>query len=85
MHLGGLVHMSTRIAIRLPDEIVAYLDGEVAAGRVPSRAAFVTSALEREIRRQIAQRDAEILRSQGSGDELDDVVVWTVEHMRPGR
>ena len=46
--------MSTQIAVRLPDEMVAYLDAEVAAGRVPSRAAFVTSALEREIMRQIA-------------------------------
>ena len=74
--------MSTQIAVRLPDEMVAYLDREVAAGRVPSRAAFVTSALEREIRRQIAQRDAEILRSQATGDDLDDLVAWTAEHLR---
>ena len=35
--------MSTQIAVRLPDPVVAFLDEEVAAGRVASRAALVFS------------------------------------------
>ncbi|MDN4477557.1 ribbon-helix-helix domain-containing protein [Demequina sp. SYSU T00039] len=72
--------MSTQIAVRLPDEMVAFLDEAVAAGEAPSRAALVASALEREMRRTLAQRDAVILRDAGPGDDLDPVVAWTVEH-----
>ena len=34
--------MSRQIAVRLPDELVAYVDEAVAAGRVKSRAELVT-------------------------------------------
>jgi Arc/MetJ-type ribon-helix-helix transcriptional regulator len=61
--------MSTQIAVRLPDEIVSFLDHEVREHRAPSRAAVVLRALERERRRQIAARDAAILA--GSGDDTD--------------
>lgn len=70
--------MSTQIAVRLPDEMVAFLDRAVAAGKAPSRAALVTSALEREMRRLVAEHDAELLRAQGTEDDLDDLVAWTV-------
>ncbi|WP_280923972.1 ribbon-helix-helix domain-containing protein [Ornithinimicrobium cryptoxanthini] len=70
--------MTTQIAIRLPDELVAFLDRAVAEGRASSRASVVTSALEREIRRQLAEQDAEILRVVGPEDDLDDLVFWTV-------
>lgn len=53
--------MSTQIAVRLPEQIVAFLDGEIEAGRAKSRAQVVLRALEREHRRQLASRDAEIL------------------------
>lgn len=69
--------VSTQIAVRLPDEIVAFLDRAVAAGRVASRAALVATAVEREMRRQAADQDAQILRRQGSADDLDDLVRWT--------
>lgn len=69
--------MTTQIAVRLPDEMVAFLDRSVAAGKAPSRAALVASALEREMRSQAARRDAEILESVGPGDELDDLVSWS--------
>lgn len=69
--------MSTQIAVRLPDEIVAFLDRTVASGRATSRAALVTAAVEREMRRQAADQDAQILRRQGSADDLDDLVRWT--------
>ncbi len=41
--------MTTQIAVRLPDDMVEFLDGQVASGRAPSRAAVVASAIEREI------------------------------------
>lgn len=72
--------MTVQIAIRLPDDMVAFLDKSVAAGSAPSRAALVARALEREMRRQIAEHDATILREQGAADELDDLVNWSVAH-----
>ena len=46
-----------------------------------SRAALVSSALEREMRRQAAEADAAILRQQGAADELDPLVDWVVGHL----
>lgn len=68
--------MSTQIAVRLPDDMVAFLDQSVADGRAPSRAALVASAVEREMRRLVAEQDARILRAQGTADDLDDLVEW---------
>jgi len=76
--------MTTQIAVRLSDEVVAFLDGAVADGRVPSRAALVTSALEREMRRLAAERDVEILQREGAADDLDDLVAWTARHIEFG-
>ena len=69
--------MSTQIAVRLPDEVVAFLDRSVASGRAPSRAALVAAAVEREMRRQAAERDAELLGDAGADDDLDDLVAWS--------
>lgn len=74
--------MSTQIAVRLPDDMVAFLDRTVAAGKAPSRASLVTAAVEREMRRQAADEDARILQQQGSADDLDDLVRWTAAHPR---
>lgn len=68
--------VSTQIAVRLPDAMVAFLDRAVAEGRAPSRAALVASAVEREMRRLLAEYDAETLRRDGSADDLDDLVQW---------
>jgi Arc/MetJ-type ribon-helix-helix transcriptional regulator len=62
--------MSKQIAVRLPDELVAFVDEVVESGREPSRAAVVTAALERERRRAIAARDAEILAMTGTDPDL---------------
>ena len=75
-----LEFMSTQIAVRLPDEMVAFLDRSVAAGKVSSRAALVASAVEREMRRLAAEEDAQILRAHGAADDLDDLVTWTATH-----
>ena len=65
------MEVSTQIAVRLPDEIAAFVDAEVAAGRAPSRAAVVTRALERERRRQLALADVDILKRAHDADGLD--------------
>lgn len=70
--------MSRQIAVRLPDDMVAFLDESVTAGRAASRAALVASALEREMRRQAAQGDADVLARVGAADDLDDLIAWSV-------
>lgn len=62
--------MSKQIAIRLPDDLVEFVDHAVEAGEARSRAAVVTRALERERRRVIAERDAEILARTGPDPDL---------------
>ena len=61
--------MSKQIAVRLPDDIVEFVDTQVSSGEATSRAAVVRRALERERRRAIAARDARILAR--SGDDPD--------------
>ncbi|NLE98231.1 MAG: hypothetical protein GX596_09645 [Propionibacterium sp.] len=73
--------MTVQIAIRLPGDMVAFLDKSVAAGDAPSRAALVARAVEREMRRQVAAHDAAILHEQGTADDLDELVDWSVAHM----
>jgi Arc/MetJ-type ribon-helix-helix transcriptional regulator len=62
--------MSKQIAVRLPDELVEFVDEIVDAGGGRSRAAVVSRALERERRRMVAARDAEILARSGPDSEL---------------
>jgi antitoxin MazE3 len=65
-HIG----MSKQIAVRLPEELVEFVDRAVASGDARSRASVVTRALERERRRAVAEKDAEILARTGSDPEL---------------
>lgn len=62
--------MGKQIAVRLADDLVAFVDERVGLGADRSRAAVVTRALERERRRAIAERDAEILARTGADPEL---------------
>jgi Arc/MetJ-type ribon-helix-helix transcriptional regulator len=62
--------MSRQIAVRLPEELVDFVDRVVESGGGRSRAAVVTRALERERRRVVAARDAEILASTGADPQL---------------
>jgi Arc/MetJ-type ribon-helix-helix transcriptional regulator len=73
--------MSTQIAVRLPDEMVAFLDRTVATGKASSRAALVAVAVEREMRRQAAEQDAQVLGEHGPADDLDELVQWTSTHL----
>ena len=70
--------MSKQIAVRLPDELVAFVDDVVQSGSERSRAAVVTRALERERRRMIAARDADILARTGPDHELDALAEHTL-------
>ena len=62
--------MSKQIAVRLPDDLVEFVDEVVDSGVERSRAAVVSRALERERRRMVAARDAQILARTGSDPEL---------------
>lgn len=72
--------MSTQIAVRLPEELVEFIDRLVADGRAASRAAVVSRALHRERRRELAARDAAILAAAdtaaGTGDDDLDALAW---------
>jgi Arc/MetJ-type ribon-helix-helix transcriptional regulator len=63
--------MSKQIAVRLADDLVDFVDEIVEAGHESSRAAVIARALERERRRMIAARDAEILARTGADPELE--------------
>ena len=68
--------MSKQIAVRLPDDVVASVDLLVAEGAAPSRAAVVTRALRRELRRAAAERDADLLEQHGEDEDLAAMVAW---------
>ena len=63
--------MSKQIAVRLPDDIVEFLDAQVTEGKAKSRAVIVGRALERERRREAAARDAAILASSGDDPDMN--------------
>ena len=63
--------MSTQIAVRLPDDLVEFVDELVRLGDAPSRAAVVARALRRERRQAAAARDAAILARSQPETDLD--------------
>jgi Arc/MetJ-type ribon-helix-helix transcriptional regulator len=63
--------MSKQIAVRLPDDLVDFVDSLVKDGKAGSRATVVTRALERERRRAIAAQDAAILARAGADTDMD--------------
>lgn len=65
--------MSTQIAVRLPDDLVAYVDELVRHGDAPSRAAVVARALRHERRQAAAARDAAILARTEPDSDLDQL------------
>ncbi|MER7273230.1 hypothetical protein ABT369_02115 [Dactylosporangium sp. NPDC000244] len=73
--------MTTQIAVRLPEDLLEYIDEEVASGASASRAAVVTRALIRDRRRTIAERDARIYATPAGGDEdgLDNLAAWAAQ------
>ena len=72
--------MSTQIAVRLPDETVAFLDRLVAEHKAASRAEIIARALERERRREMAARDAAILAESGEDLDLAGLIRYMTGH-----
>lgn len=71
--------MSKQIAVRLPDDLVEFVDEIVESGRERSRAAVVSRALDRERRRQAAEHDAEILAATGPDPGLAGLAEYAAE------
>lgn len=63
--------MSKQIAVRLPEDLVDFVDDQVKEGRARSRADVVTTALARERRRERAARDLAILNADRNSDDPD--------------
>jgi len=70
--------MSKQIAVRLPEDLVDFVDDLVRDGDAKSRAGVVVRALQRERRRAIAARDAEILARSGSDADMDGLAEHVV-------
>lgn len=69
--------MTKQIAVRLPEELVEFVDQQVGSGAGRSRAAVVARALERDRRRAVAARDAAIL----AASPLDPNLAGLAEHV----
>jgi Arc/MetJ-type ribon-helix-helix transcriptional regulator len=63
--------MSIQIAVRLPDDMVEFIDELVAHGEASSRAQVVSRALERDRRRRAAERDAAIYAAEQPDQDMD--------------
>lgn len=74
-----LIGMSTQIAIRLPDELLAAVDALIARGDAENRADAVRSALERHIAAIERERIDAAIRAgyERVPDDRDAVTVWT--------
>ena len=68
--------MSKQIAVRLPDELVDYIDELVKASETESRASFLAPAAKRERRRRLGARDAMIYAMVGKDSELDGLAAY---------
>lgn len=72
--------MTVQITVRLPDDLVDFVDSEVASGVATSRADAVARALVRERRHRTALADVAILRAGARDDDLDGLVAHTAAH-----
>lgn len=67
--------MSTQIAVRLPDDLVSYVDGLVDDG-AGSRASVIARALKIYRQQQQAEEDARILEATGDYSDFDAMVAY---------
>lgn len=71
--------MSTQIAIRLPDSLVADLDAMVASGAARSRASVIERALRRALRDHQYAQEVAFLKSHPEAlvdPDLDALADW---------
>lgn len=66
-HIG----MSKQIAVRLPEDLVEFVDEQIKAGAATSRADAVARALARERRRTRAAQDLAILLAEREAEDPD--------------
>lgn len=64
--------MTKQLTVRLADDLVEFIDAQVASGKASSRAAVVAEAVARDRRRRIADRDAAIL-ARVADEDVDDL------------
>jgi Arc/MetJ-type ribon-helix-helix transcriptional regulator len=69
---------SMQIPVRLPEKLVKFIDDLLSRGDASSRAVVVSRALDRERRRQIAERDAEILAGIAADPEMHALATFAV-------
>ncbi|MGL5930644.1 MAG: ribbon-helix-helix domain-containing protein [Dermatophilaceae bacterium] len=76
--------MKVSVPVRLGKSLVVEIDALVRSGAARSRSELVESALEREVRRRLDERDAAILAERaGEPDDLDGLIECTVDHPTP--
>lgn len=68
--------IAKQLTVRLRDDLVAFIDARVELGQASSRAAVIASAIEREQRREVSMRDADILAASADDDGLDGLVAF---------
>ena len=75
--------MTKQIAVRLPDDLVDFLDSLVTEGKFDSRAAVIARELKRFKRRVEAEADAEIYRREGDDPDLVAMSEYLSKHPVP--
>jgi Arc/MetJ-type ribon-helix-helix transcriptional regulator len=70
--------MTVQITVRLPDDLVEFIDEQVHRGEASSRASAVANALASQRRHRVALQDAAILASHRAADpdDFDDLATW---------
>jgi Arc/MetJ-type ribon-helix-helix transcriptional regulator len=74
---------TTQITVRIPNALVAYVDKLVGEGKAPSRAAVVSEALDRERRRALDERDAEIYAATEPDEDMQALAEWNAQRGSP--
>jgi Arc/MetJ-type ribon-helix-helix transcriptional regulator len=72
--------VNTQIAVRLPDELVQYIDDLIEQRIVKSRAEFVAKAIARERRHRGALADIEVLKRLDGDPDLDALTHYQAAH-----
>jgi Arc/MetJ-type ribon-helix-helix transcriptional regulator len=68
--------MSKQLTVRLPEDLVDFIDRCVESGKATSRAAVVAAAVDRERRRAIAEHDVAILTRDQSTADFDELAEY---------
>jgi Arc/MetJ-type ribon-helix-helix transcriptional regulator len=72
--------MTIQVTVRLPDDLVSFMDEEVAAEHARSRADVVARALRRLRRHHVALKDAEIYALTEPDEDMLAIVEYTGSH-----